>query len=553
MNLSYRRETNRRPFGWYKIEMTEIRPILIQPPPTPPPTPHTTNASTSLEFPLPSRPHPHAGARYSNGSWGYVADVTRVRRWMWQRYHHHHQQQQQDNMDGTMDRTIQPKRQQQRSWWTMTESSSRSASYATAAAVVPPLSYLPIQSGEEMNLVCNVPPGKGQEGKDGWSIVNETVIVNGRPPTTSFLWIHRHQHHHYQKNTTHRTTSYEVNASSPSSSSSSSSSFRFQNLRTTAATTTTITTTKRRTKLLCAIYTHKGKHSLLRAVTETWGWRCDGFFAASTMTVDDPSQDGYGAIDLPHEGPESYDNMWMKTRSIWSYIHDHYLDDYDSFLLCGDDTHVIVENLRILLDVMNVHPDTEPLFLGHWIAHMDNYYIGGGSGYVFNRYVVRILVEQIFPVCRVHTAISAEDRMISVCLRSFGIVGNHSVDVHGAQLFHGMNPQFIATYRGNHGFFKPTYDLWGRHYGYKVGPALVSPQSVTFHLFKTPAMMKRHHAILYKSCPRNTILGDLLANVTKPTEWSNDNHQHNDESIHPSARNTANQDQENTKHVLDFL
>jgi hypothetical protein len=34
--------------------------------------------------------------------------------------------------------------------------------------------------------------------------------------------------------------------------------------------------------ILCAIYTHKGKYNCIRAITETWGWRCDSFMAAST-------------------------------------------------------------------------------------------------------------------------------------------------------------------------------------------------------------------------------------------------------------------------------
>lgn len=37
--------------------------------------------------------------------------------------------------------------------------------------------------------------------------------------------------------------------------------------------------------------------------------------------------------------------MWQKTRSIWKYIHHYYLEDYDWFLLGGDDMYYIMENL----------------------------------------------------------------------------------------------------------------------------------------------------------------------------------------------------------------
>ena len=204
----------------------------------------------------------------------------------------------------------------------------------------------------------------------------------------------------------------------------------------------------------------------------------------------------------------------MKTRSVWAYIYDNYLYDYDYFLLSGDDTHFIVENLRNVLDEMNVDPAT-PLYLGHWIPHDDTYFIGGGPGYLLNRHVVKILVETVFPRCLAHTRTSAEDRMIGFCLQTVaGIVGNSSVDAYGAQRFHGMDPHFVGSFRGkdsNKRFFQDVYEFWGRHYGFKTGLELISSQSVSFHLLRKPFWIKRHHAILYKSCPRGTVLGDIFA------------------------------------------
>lgn len=49
---------------------------------------------------------------------------------------------------------------------------------------------------------------------------------------------------------------------------------------------------------------------------------------------------------IKHEGPETYSNMWQKVRAIWKYISFHYKDDFDWFVLGGDDLFVIVENLR---------------------------------------------------------------------------------------------------------------------------------------------------------------------------------------------------------------
>lgn len=38
--------------------------------------------------------------------------------------------------------------------------------------------------------------------------------------------------------------------------------------------------------------------------------------------------------------------MWQKSRAIWKYIDRHYKNDYDWFVLGGDDIFLIVENLR---------------------------------------------------------------------------------------------------------------------------------------------------------------------------------------------------------------
>lgn len=49
---------------------------------------------------------------------------------------------------------------------------------------------------------------------------------------------------------------------------------------------------------------------------------------------------------IKHEGPEEWGNMWQKSRAIWKYIDKHYKNDFDWFVLGGDDIFIIVENLR---------------------------------------------------------------------------------------------------------------------------------------------------------------------------------------------------------------
>ena len=377
----------------------------------------------------PPRPHPHAGARFANGSWGYVADVNLVRRWMSQRY-----------------------------------SNSSDSSGAS-----PPSFYLPLEKAME-KLVCRTPIGQGIEKRTGWNMLTQKVVVDypQNPPSLN------------------------------------------------------------KNKLLCAIYTNgedKHRRAMVKAIAETWGWRCDGFFAASIETVDDTMTDesrtsvGIGQVDLPHEGLEEYENLWQKIRSIFAYMYDHYLGDFDFFFLGGDDVHVIVENLRGLLNTTNTK---EPLYLGHWIPCSSNntntnqkecYFCGGGAGYVLNRLSLRILVEDLFPTCFPHLLKGADDVVLGDCFRTVGIMASNSVDAVGAQRFHGMLPHEIARYQPTQnnkgGFYKHVLEFWGEHFGgYMEGLDLVSRHSVSFHGFKRPPDLRRHHAMLYESCPKGTVLGD---------------------------------------------
>ncbi|KAL3938313.1 MAG: hypothetical protein SGBAC_006753 [Bacillariaceae sp.] len=378
-----------------------------------------TESAEELSSVTTTRQHPHAGARFANGSYGYVADVTIVRQQMLKSLH--------QNSNMNQERT-------------------------------PAMAYLPLNS-EELETVCNSEPRDSSlERKAGWRLLRRMKVNE---------------------------TSVQSNNLEASGS-----------------------------KILCAIYTYEKKHKAVTAIGETWGWRCDGFFAASTKTVTESTETGFGAIDLPHKGEEEYENMWQKVRSIWAYAHDNYIEDFDYFYLAGDDTHVIVENLRAYLDSLGPRARSEPLYLGHWIpdtsGQKGDYFCGGGAGYLLNKKALRILVKEMFPQCRPKLQTHAEDRTIGDCFRRCGILGNRSVDEFGSQLFHGADPHFVSHYKGDKGYYQQVYDFWGNQFGHKTGLDLASNYSISYHLLRGAMKMKRHHAIVYKSCPKGTLLGDLL-------------------------------------------
>lgn len=407
------------------------------------------------------KPHPHAGARDANGNWGYVANVHLVRQWVESEYQHQRHQRQGLSPGKNNDKH-------------------------------PPPSFLLFRDDGEFQAACNAKPREGKERKAGWRLLTQKVQVNGPDPTPL-------------ESDTQRNVSKSFNIPP----------LRYSNRRSNGG-------ISRHPRILCAVYTYEKRHAMLSAVGETWGWKCDGFFAASTQTVDISSSSphlnrtGLGAIDLPHLGLEQYQNMWQKTRSILAYMHDHYLNDFDFFFLSGDDTYVIVENLRRALAALGEAALEWPLYYGQWIPDgtQGNYFCGGGPGYVLNRKTLEILVKNVLPTCLSTLETSAEDRTLGWCLRTVGIVGNHSVDATFAQRFHGMDPHDTCTMKGDSGFFGKVYNFWGQHYGFKTGFNLTSSQSVSFHLLKTARHLKRIHSILYKSCPPNTTIGALLGRPT---------------------------------------
>jgi hypothetical protein len=251
-------------------------------------------------------------------------------------------------------------------------------------------------------------------------------------------------------------------------------------------------------------------------------------------------------VDVPHYGTEGYQNMWQKTRSILAYMYDNYFDDYEYFYLAGDDTHLIVENLRRYLYTVEQTHDvaTEALYMGA-VSYRNEAqpYNDGGAGYVLNRVALKRLVLEAFPRCYAETQISAEDLFVGRCLRRMKINPLHTVDAQGRQRFILRPPEIMgSSYNGKdaHRFSRnlPKSQLkmglvilnndwarkygwrakvnrngqvfenkWARKYGWRIGADIVSESSITFHTGSTDElMMKRHHAIIYDSCPVGTVL-----------------------------------------------
>ena len=260
--------------------------------------------------------------------------------------------------------------------------------------------------------------------------------------------------------------------------------------------------------LLCISYSYEKKHGdAIAAQRDTWARKCDGFFVASTVT--DPR---YAAVKVDHEGPEAYDNIWQKVRSIWRLAYRHYALTFDWFAIGGDDLFLIVENVKAYLASSEIVQASEggekPMFLGRrffppWTPTTFN---SGGSGYILNRAALSVLARGIDdPRCRPHATTFSEDVMVAECLRHFGVVPYDTRDGAGRERWHPFTP-------ANHVMFKVSQQApdWYVMYspGLRTGLDCCATSSVAFH-YVDPLHMRVLYHQLY--CRRGDEAAEVLS------------------------------------------
>lgn len=256
-------------------------------------------------------------------------------------------------------------------------------------------------------------------------------------------------------------------------------------------------------KLMCLVYTMADAHAnRIRAMQQTWAGGCDGFLAFSTES--DPR---LPAISLEHEGPEAYENMWQKVRSIWKFVGTHYLDDYDWFFIGGDDLFVLPHNLKTYLASLTHKDGTNPKAKEYFVGRRFNsggrdYFNSGGAGYTLSQATLRKFLAAMDDAryCSADKRTSMEDVMIARCLSHLDIHFTDTRDARGRERFHPFAP-------GSHLIWKPPkpgqerdwYEDYNKEWGILEGKDCCAPDSISFHYIKKASMVRHMQALLY-SC-----------------------------------------------------
>ncbi|KAH8052146.1 glycoprotein-N-acetylgalactosamine 3-beta-galactosyltransferase [Aureococcus anophagefferens] len=161
----------------------------------------------------------------------------------------------------------------------------------------------------------------------------------------------------------------------------------------------------------------------------------------------DESDETVGAVGVPHEGPEEYNNIWQKTRANWRYVYEYYRDDFDYFHFGGDDLFLLVSNLKAYL----ASPPVK--------ARNDR---GEPLGYTFNRQSLALLYDSFDePFCQPHLHGFYEDVMVAECFRNgpAHLLPTDTRDATGAERFHPFTPGHHLLREPEDWYAKYSFDL----------------------------------------------------------------------------------------------
>lgn len=278
----------------------------------------------------------------------------------------------------------------------------------------------------------------------------------------------------------------------------------------------------RKVRVLCWVMTGPSNHQKkAKHVKATWGRRCNILlFMSSARDEELPTV----VLDV-QEGREY---LWEKTKKAFLYVYKHYLDKADWFMKADDDTYVIVENLRYMLQS---HNTSHPVYFGcRFKPYVKQGYMSGGAGYILSKEAVRRFVEKALPdneKCRADHG-GAEDVEMGKCLQSVGVIASDSRDSLGRGRFfpfvpeHHLIPGHVPK------------DSWYWQYIYypsSEGMDCCSDTAISFH-YVSPNMMYVLEYLIYHLRPYG-IQSQLVSNATSHQPVSN-------HSSHGSAESSSN-------------
>ncbi|XP_077979238.1 glycoprotein-N-acetylgalactosamine 3-beta-galactosyltransferase 1-like [Glandiceps talaboti] len=245
-------------------------------------------------------------------------------------------------------------------------------------------------------------------------------------------------------------------------------------------------------RILCFVTTSPTTAPIrLQAVKDTWSKRCDKMLYFSS--VEDRNQSIIGL-----NVTEGYEELWGKTKAAFKYIYRYHLDDADWFLKADDDTYIVVDNLRRMLEQ---YDSSEPVYFGHrfHLPKTNQSYMSGGGGYVISKAGLKKLAKKGLynrKLCRAGEK-GYEDVLMGECLERIEVVHGDSRDEFGKNRF---LPIPLDTY------FRDNVPNWLYQYDYYPilsGKDCCSDSLISAHHI-APFNMYLLEYLIYKVSPLET-------------------------------------------------
>ncbi|EDQ86222.1 uncharacterized protein MONBRDRAFT_28452 [Monosiga brevicollis MX1] len=210
----------------------------------------------------------------------------------------------------------------------------------------------------------------------------------------------------------------------------------------------------RRHRIACWIMTSPQNHATKAAfINQTWGAQCDVLLFMTTR-----HQVGLNTVVLTLGEEENRHFLWRKSIMAWSFLYQHLLNKADWFIRADDDTVILMDNLRDMLDAPTASTEyvraeltiismcalkiemqpTDPHYLGRRLLVEGNDFYSGGAANILSHEALRRFGEGIKNRARdiLHNGDTfADDLELAHSLHKVGVEREDTRDARERQRF----------------------------------------------------------------------------------------------------------------------